>query len=156
MKILTILIISIICFSKVSAQQQEEEQKIMRLLSKNSETSKLKVDSTYMFAIEIVPLKKGYSIRSKDKISMDILGNLDSLFSHINFDLFQDKKRKRRLILPVGIIVVNSGNENKGMIKNVGKLPKAIDVMFDVSNTNRFKSIYIRPFFAILDKVVMH
>ncbi|RZL45593.1 MAG: hypothetical protein EOP00_17115 [Pedobacter sp.] len=141
-------------FAQQPNKLYEEESRISRILSKNL-NSNLKEDTTYTFAIEIIPSKSGYIANATDKIAYEIFGNIDSLFKQLNFDLFQDRKAKRRLIIPVGIVVVNSSNENKGAIINAEKLPFAVDKMFNVSDKkDRYQSIYLRPFFAILDKVI--
>lgn len=156
---ITVLLISFCygAFAQKAKELAEEEINIVRLLAFNLNSKNLKEDSTYTFAIEIIPLKKDYSIKSTDKIAADIFGNLDSILSKSNFDLFQDKKGKRRLIIPVGIVVVNSGNKNQGAIVNIGNLPFSIDAMFNVADQKkRYQSIYLRPFFAIHDKVILH
>lgn len=161
MKILTVsVVLFFIClgaYAQKNIKLYEEEQNIIRLLANNFNANNVKEDSVYTFAIEIIPMKKGYAIETTDRIASEIFGNIDSLLSRTNFDLFQEKKARRRLILPIGIIVVNSGNENRGAIGNIEKLPSAIGRMFNVSdNKHRYRSIYLRPFFSILDKVIMY
>lgn len=161
MKILTILLGFILyspgLFSQQSNKLDNEENNVIRLLHNNFNPKNLKDDSTYTFAIEIIPIKNGYSIKTTSKIAYEIFGNIDSLFKMINFDLFQDRKVRRRIIIPVGIIVVNSGNKNRGAIVNVEKLPSAIGTMFNVVDKKyRYQSIYLRPYFSILDNVILY
>lgn len=145
-------------YAQKKVDLSEEDEKIQRILSSNrSPISYPDSIAMYNFYIKITPQKNGENnIYINNALGKKVFGNLDSIFHNVNFSLFLEGTKQKHVIIPVGILVYAHPNMKPGAKLDILGLKDGVPKMMGDTEKERYKSVFLRPFFMLVGTLVSH
>lgn len=127
----------------------EEDEKIKLILNSNlTPISYPDSIALYSFYIKITPQKSGINrIYISNSLANKVYGNIDSLFSKINFSKFIKGSKQKHVIIPVGIIIYAHQNMKPTSKLNVWELKDIIPKMMADEDPDHYKSVFLNTVF---------